>query len=152
MASRTRATIASLFLVCAPCLAVAFFPAGGLSHPVTCKADYGEMFTIFRQGASEFTVSSAKVIERDAPPEKTCDGLSLGLEVMPLSTSQARVLLPLLNQSTLDVEATGEIRIGAKSTFLRFGRVATGTTATKSFVLDLDEGETNIDARLLVGR
>ncbi len=152
MASRTRATIASVFLVSAPCLAVGFFPVGGLSHPVTCKADYGEMFTIFREGDSNFTVSSAKVIERDAPPAKSCDGLSLGLEVMPLSKSKARVLLPLLNQSTLDVEATTEVRVGSRSTFLRFGRVPTGSTVTKSFVLDLNEGETNIDARLLIGR
>ena len=152
MASRIQATVASLFLVSAPCLAMGFFPSGGLSHAVTCRADYGEMFTISRSDDSGFTVSSAKVIERDAPPEKSCDGMSLGLEVEPLNKSNARVLLPLLNQSTLDVEATVEVRVGESSTFLRFGRVPTGSTVTKSVVLDLAEGETNIDARLLIGR
>ncbi len=152
MASRARATIASLFLVSAPCLALGFFPSGGLSHPVTCRAAFGEMFTMFREGDSKFTVSSAKVIDRDAPPSETCDGMDLGLEVTPLRQSKIRVLLPLTNRSTLDVDASVQVRVDRRSTYLRFGRVPSGATMTKTFVLALKDGETNIDARLFVGR
>ena len=152
MASRARATISSLFLVSAPCLALGFFPSGGLSHPVTCRAAFGEMFTMVREGDSNFTVSSAKVIERDAPPSKTCDGMELGLEVAPLSQSRARVLLPLTNRSTLDLDASVQVRVGRGSTYVSFGRVPSGATKTKTFVLALKDGGTNIDARLLIGR
>ena len=152
MASRARATISSLFLVSAPCLALGFFPSGGLSHPVTCRAAFGEMFTMFREGDSKFTVSSAKVIDRDASPSETCDGMDLGLEVTPLRQSKIRVLLPLTNRSTLDVDASVQVRVDRRSTYLRFGRVPSGATMTKTFVLALKDGETNIDARLFVGR
>ena len=152
MASRTRVTMASLFLVSMPCLTAAFWPTGGLSHAISCTADFGELFTIFSDPTSALAVSSALVIDRDAPPPKTCPGLSLALEVQPVNRRRADIVLPVMNTSTLDVKATAALRIGRNTTFLPMGLVKSGSTVTKTVSLELTEGETSIDVRLFVGR
>jgi hypothetical protein len=152
MASRTRVTVASLLLVSLPCLTAAFWPAGGLSHATSCTADFGELFTIFSEKAAPLTVSSALVIDRDAAAPKVCEGLSLALEVKPVDRSRADIVLPVLNMSTLDVKATAALRIGTHTTYIPVGLVPSGSTVTKTVPLRLHNGETNIDARLIIGR
>lgn len=152
MASRTRVTVASIFLVSLPCLTAAFWPAGGLTHATSCTADFGEMFTISSDASAPLTVSSAVVIDRDGAPAEVCDGLSLAMEVKPVSRNRADIILPVVNTSTLDVKATAAVRVGRNTTYIPVGLVRSGSTVTRSIPLKLHGGETKIDSRLIIGR
>lgn len=152
MASKTRVTVASLFLVSMPCLTAAFWPTGGLTHTISCTADFGDVFTIHSEKGTSLSVSSALVIDRDAPVPKSCDGLSLAMEVQPIDPSRAKIVLPVMNTSTYDVKATAALQIGSNTTYIRVGLVSSGSTRTKTVPLKLQPGDTNIQARLIIGR
>ena len=83
---------------------------------------------------------------------KSCDGLSLAVEVKPVSRTRADIVLPVVNTSTLDVKATAALRVGSRVTYIPVGKIRSGASVTKTVPLTIRSGDTNIQARLIVGR
>jgi hypothetical protein len=151
MASRTKVAVASLFLTSAPCLAVGLSPRGGLAHRVSCVAAFDESFTLYRSSSKPLIVSSALVLERDAPQPQECPGLQLATQVRPRTNKKADVILPVRNDSTVDAHVTVGLRVNNSTTNVSIGLVRSGTTVSKTIPIQISLGETNLDARLIEG-
>jgi hypothetical protein len=149
--SQNRAAAASLFLVALPCFGIAFWPLGGLTHSISCKADFGEPFTVFRERNAPLAVGSALVLDRDAPIPKVCEGYTLEMEIAAKDDATANVLLPVQNLSTKEVHVTAALRVGKQVTYLPMGRVRPGQTTSRTVPLTLKFGKNDVSAQLLVG-
>jgi hypothetical protein len=133
-----------------PILPVFLVGLRGGTHHVTCRADPTPSFTVTADRGSAPIVSSAVVLDRDAPEPKTCPGLALVPELQP-RTDRLRLVLPVENTSTSTWSVSVEITRNGEPILVPLGKLRSGRSVRKVLDLPLRTGESTVSTRLFAG-
>ena len=149
---RLRPAHAALCVLATPLIPLAVSSLGGITHLRSCTTAHGTPFSVsYAGGATAPLVSSALVVERDAPPPASCAGLDLLTQAQPQPDGTVRIVLPVVNSSTVAWHATVRVSNGDTSYPVRIGRVGVGKAASASVDVKVPKGDSQITATLLVG-
>lgn len=135
--------------------AVLLIPVGlsslrGLDHVLTCSEQVESPFqVILVPGEGPVVTGAATVAPGDGG--ELCGGLGLEIQVVLLDDGRVQVTVPITNKSSSDWFGTVEFEVAGVRLPLDVGRIRTGEMRTSSLTLNLPEGVTEFDGRLLVG-
>jgi hypothetical protein len=156
MPSALRAQVALIAL-----LGVLLIPIGtsslrGLTHILTCQEAAAAPFTIQVPETGPPMVQSSQVLERNpdgsVPDLSVCGGLTLDVLIGSEKEDQADVTLSITNESKFGWRGSVELKLDDIDIPIDIGSIGSGETASDSFVLHLNEGNSyEIKGDLLIG-
>lgn len=138
-------------LVGLPLAPVLLLSQRGLTHEATCTADSATPFSVMAVANDDPIVSSAMVLDRDAPIPKSCEGLEFAPQISPRGPGQVLVLLPITNSTTSTWRASILLTVNSDTTTVALGPIKSGGTTIERVLVHVSEIETTITARLIVG-
>ena len=144
----TRMAFVSLFGVLL--IPVALSSMRGLSHTLTCSEQVESPFQVVLAPDAAPVITGATVLMPGAE-EGLCGGLLVSVEVVAFEDGQVEVTVPITNTTENDWFGTVQFEIAGTRIPLDLGRVRAGESRQAGFVLNLPEGVTEFDGRLLVG-
>jgi hypothetical protein len=117
----------------------------GLTHVLTCRERTNVPFAVAIPN-----ITSSQRITRNQPLE-LCGGLTLNLQVKPLSADKVQVALPITNHTKYAWQGSVSLNIGGTSVPVRIGSVKPGRTSTDSIDVKVPKGSDTIEGSLLIG-
>lgn len=145
-ASRWAAVIIGL-----PMFPIIALSQRGLTHEATCTADVATPFSVMAVPNDDPIVSSAMVLERDAPIPKVCEGLDFAPQISPRGAGRVMVLLPITNTTTFTWRASVLLKVNEDTTTVALGPIKPGGTTVKKVLVRIPAEETTITAQLVIG-
>jgi hypothetical protein len=134
-----------------PMLPVILLSQRGLTHEASCIADVATPFSVMAVPNDDPIVSSALVLDRDAPIPKTCDGLDFAPQISPRGAGRVMVLLPITNTSAVLWRASVLLRVNRDTTTVALGAIKPGGTTVGKVLVRVPRSETTITAQLVIG-
>jgi hypothetical protein len=138
-------------LVGLPMLPILLLSQRGLTHEASCIADVATPFSVMAVPNDDPVVSSALVLERDAPIPKSCDGVDFAPQISPRGAGKVMVLLPITNTTSHSWRASVLLRVNADTTTVALGEVKPGGTTVGKVFVNVPVTETSISAQLVIG-
>jgi hypothetical protein len=123
----------------------------GLTHEATCIADVATPFSVMAVPNDDPIVSSAMVLERDAPIPKACEGVDFAPQISPRGAGQVMVLLPITNTTTVTWRASVLLKVNDDTTTVAVGPIKPGGTTVEKVLVRIPVDETTITAQLVIG-
>jgi hypothetical protein len=138
-------------LIGLPMVPIMVLSQRGLTHEASCIADVATPFSVMAVPNDDPIVSSALVLERDAPIPKVCDGLDFAPQISPRGADRVMVLLPITNTTTQTWRASVVLKVNDDTTTVAVGPIKPGGTTAEKVLVHLPLKETTISAQLVVG-
>ncbi len=138
-------------LIGLPMFPVILLSQRGLTHEATCIADAATPFSVMAVANDDPIVSSALVLERDAPIPKACDGLDFAPQISPRGADRVMVLLPITNATAVTWRASVLLTVNNDTTTVVVGAIKPGGTTVEKVLVHIPATETTITARLVIG-
>lgn len=156
MPSALRAQVALMGLLAVLLIPVATSSLRGLTHVLTCQDASATPFSVEVPEDGPPTISSSTVIERSPDgtleSREVCGGLILDLVMGSAEPDHADVTVSITNNSDYGWRGSVQLHLDDTSIPIDIGQIDAGTTASDSFEVDLDPGNTyELDGTLLVG-
>ncbi len=123
----------------------------GLTHEASCIADVATPFSVLAVPNDDPIVSSALVLERDAPIPKVCDGVDFAPQISPRGTGRVMVLLPITNTTAVTWRASVLLTVNDDTTTVALGPIKPGGTTVEKVLVRVPINETTITAQLVIG-
>jgi hypothetical protein len=138
-------------LIGLPMIPVLLLSQRGLTHEASCIADVATPFSVMAVPNDDPIVSSALVLERDAPIPKVCQGVDFAPQISPRGAGRVMVLLPITNTTTVTWRATVLLRVNRDTTSVAVGSIKPGGTTVEKVLVNVHAAETIITAQLVIG-
>lgn len=135
--------------------AVMLIPVGlsslrGLDHVLTCSEQVESPFQVLLIPGEDPVVTGAATVDAD-DEGLLCGGLGVEIQVVLLDDGRVQVTVPVANSSSSDWFGTVEFEVAGVRLPLDVGRIRAGERRSSSYTLNLPDGVTEFDGRLLVG-
>jgi hypothetical protein len=134
-----------------PVLPVILLSQRGLTHEASCIADVATPFSVMAVPNDDPIVSSALVLERDAPIPKACDGVDFAPQISPRGAGRVIVLLPITNTTSVVWRASVLLKVNQDTTTVALGAIKPGGTTVGKVLVQVPPRETTITAQLVIG-
>jgi hypothetical protein len=138
-------------LVGLPMFPVILLSQRGLTHEASCIADVATPFSVMAVPNDDPIVSSAMVLERDAPLPKVCDGVDFAPQISPRGAGRVMVLLPITNTTAVTWRASVLLKVNDDVTTIAVGLLKPGGTTVEKVIVNIPVTETTITAQLVIG-
>ncbi len=138
-------------LIGLPMLPVILLSQRGLTHEASCTADVATPFSVMAVPNDDPIVSSAMVLERDAPIPKVCDGLDFAPQISPRGAGRVLVLLPITNTTAVTWRASVLLKVNDDTTTVAMGPIKPGVTTVEKVLVRVPLTETTISTQLVIG-
>jgi hypothetical protein len=138
-------------LVGLPMFPVILLSQRGLTHEASCIADVATPFSVMAVPNDDPIVSSAMVLERDAPIPKACEGVDFAPQISPRGAGRVMVLLPITNTTTVTWRASVLLKVNDEVTTVAVGLLKPGGTTVEKVLVHIPAAETTISTQLVIG-
>jgi hypothetical protein len=150
-----RSRLALLTLMGAFLIPIGMSSLRGLTHVLVCEKEVKQPFTMIVTASGEPQILSSTRLTREPQAPPTGRGICGGLLIEPRARSEegGRIAftLPVRNLTDHIWRGTIAVRLGNIQIPVDVGEVGPGQTASDTILLNLEEGEHEVNGSLFVG-
>lgn len=138
---------------------------GGIGQLLACEAEVAQPFAVTGSGGDDVAVTSSRTLDRDADPaedveaeadevRQLCGGVTVDIAAQPRDLDEVELTVTITNdtdrdwQGSIGLATTGDVDVDLTTSL---GNVPAGESRSDTLVMQVQDSQTDIAGRLLLG-